>query len=85
MPKALRHVEPDFSACSASRAVPAAVVGLTIDTTGKVRNFKIVRSSSPCISKAIADAVQQWTFCPAERDGQPVETTMDIIVNSNDR
>ena len=82
MPKALRRVEPDLSACSRSKTVPAAVVTVTIDTAGKVRNFKTVRSSSPCIEKAIADAVHQWTFCPAERDGQPVEATMDIIVNN---
>jgi len=84
MPKAIRRVEPDLSACSGSKGGPNAVVQVTIDTNGNVRNFKTVRSSSPCINNALAAAVRQWVFCPGQRDGQPTEATMDLIVNIND-
>jgi TonB family protein len=85
MPKAIRRVDPDLSACSGSREALSSIVQVTIDASGKVRNFKIVRSSSSCINNAVAAAVRQWTFCPAERDGHPTEATMDLIVNSKDR
>jgi TonB family protein len=85
LPKVLHHVEPDLSACAGQRGTGNAVVEVTIDRTGNVESFKMVRTASRCVNEAVASAVRQWKFCPAEKDGKALEMTMHLTVHINYR
>lgn len=50
------------------------IVELVIDTTGAISRLTTLRASSPVFEKAVRDAVQNWKFHPAMKDGKPVET-----------
>lgn len=41
------------------------------------------RSGSRNLDRAAADAVRQWRFTPAQRDGQPVEGSVDVPITFN--
>ena len=48
------------------------VVSATITTEGKLDQMLIVESPDDALTEAIAEALNKWTFRPAQRDGRPV-------------
>ena len=47
------------------------VVYAVIDTDGKLRDTRLVESPSSGLNSGIVEALAQWTFQPAERNGKP--------------
>ncbi|MBI5769278.1 MAG: energy transducer TonB [Verrucomicrobia bacterium] len=52
----------------------------TVDTTGKPADLNVKSSPDFMLSRAVVDAVKQWRFKPAERDGSPVATKVSLPV-----
>lgn len=52
----------------------------TVDTTGKPADLSVKSSPDFLLSQAVVDAVKQWRFKPAERDGAPVATKVSLPV-----
>jgi TonB family protein len=51
-----------------------------VDTAGKPADLAIKSSPDDRLAAAVMDAVKQWRFKPAERDGVPVETKVTLPV-----
>ena len=56
------------------------VVRGIIGIDGKLHSARVTRSLSPGYDSKALDAVKQWTFQPAEKDGQKVPVLIDIEV-----
>jgi TonB family protein len=65
---------PDAKAAGVQGSVQLRV---TIGADGLVKKAE-VRRSVPALDQASLDAVKQWTFKPATKDGQPVDVVTDI-------
>jgi len=66
-------------------AVTAGVNGIValdavIDEAGRVRDARVI-ASIPLLDQAAVDAVRQWRFEPPRFNGQPVATTIRIVVH----
>jgi TonB family protein len=83
LPQALTRVEPDISKCVGQRGSGNPVLEAVIDRTGHVRSVRAISDSPDCVTEAALAAVKQWTFCPAEKDGQTLEMTMHLTINVN--
>jgi protein TonB len=59
-----------------------AVVQLefTVDATGKPTELSVKSSPDGTLAVTVVDAVKQWRFKPAERDGAPVATKVALPV-----
>jgi TonB family protein len=57
-----------------------AVVAMTVDTTGKPTDLKIVRSVNPIMDKNVLAAVSQYRFTPGTLDNQPVSVPVNLEV-----
>src|SRR5262245_17951036 len=79
LPFTLTRVEPNLKPCK-GKYTGLPVLETLIDKTGRPQNVKVVRSVSPCIDRAAVAALKQWRFCPAERDGKPIEMLMTLKV-----
>lgn len=55
-----------------------AVVECVVTEKGTVEDVKTVSATQPEFGKAAEDAVRQWEFRPAERDGHPVAVRLQI-------
>jgi len=72
----VNRVEPVYDPA----AVPAgpglnALLEVTVGADGTVRNVKVIKSTGiPALDQAAVEAVQQWVYKPAERDGVPYES-----------
>jgi protein TonB len=81
-PAVLYRVDPEFSE-EARKAKYQGTVVLTIEVgeDGKPRGFRIVRGLGLGLDQKAMDAVAQWKFRPAMRNGRPVRAPATIEVN----
>ena len=55
------------------------VLDALIDTQGKIAELNVVHGNAPFL-KPVLDAVNTWTFSPAKKDGQVVETRIAVVI-----
>lgn len=72
----LRQVQPNYPPDAARRRQEGWVeLSFTIGVDGRVTDVQVVRSQPARVfDREAISAMQQWTFEPALRDGQPVES-----------
>jgi periplasmic protein TonB len=69
--------KPDLSALP--RGTKGDVIlDVVIDTTGKIADIKMTSGLGHGIDETVIATVQQWTFHPATRDGQPVASEQEL-------
>jgi TonB family protein len=74
--------EPEYSAIARKQRVQGTVtLDVVIDSTGKVRNVRLVHPMGMGLDEAAAETVSTWRFAPATRDGQPVPVALNIEVD----
>jgi periplasmic protein TonB len=54
------------------------ILDVVIDTTGKIADIKMTSGLGHGIDEAVIATVQQWTFHPATKDGQPVASEQEL-------
>ena len=54
------------------------ILDIVIDTTGKIADIKMTAGLGHGIDEAVIATVQQWTFHPATKDGQPVASEQEL-------
>jgi TonB family protein len=81
-PAVLYRVDPEFSE-EARKAKYQGTVVLTIEVgeDGRPRRFRIVRGLGLGLDQKAMEAVAQWKFRPAMRNGRPVRAPATIEVN----
>ena len=55
-------------------------VEFTVDAMGKTSGFTVMSKTDATVADAIVEAVKQWQFAPAERNGEPVATKVLLPV-----
>lgn len=78
----LRAPPPSYPAAAARRGDSGTVLlQVRVDAQGRPSRVDVVQSSrSRPLDREAVRAVQQWTFSPAIRNGQPVEATVLVPV-----
>jgi periplasmic protein TonB len=54
------------------------ILDIVIDTTGKIADIKMTSGLGHGIDENVIATVQQWTFRPATKDGQPVASEQEL-------
>jgi TonB family protein len=57
------------------------ILWVVIGTDGRVHQVKVARPLGLGLDEKAIEAVKQWRFKPAEKDGHPVQVAADIEVN----
>ena len=81
-PVVLYQVEPEFSEEARKAKFSGNVeVYLWVDTDGKPSHIKVVRGVGMGLDQKAMDAVRQYRFKPAMKDGKPVQVDLYVDVN----
>lgn len=56
-----------------AEASAEVTVAYTVDSAGQVTSAKVVNSNNHEFDASTLDAIKQWKFAPALKDGKPVE------------
>lgn len=81
-PRVLYSPNPKYPKASRKAHQQGAVVlWLIVSTKGLPRDVRIARGLTSELNEAAIDAVKQWKFDPATRDGKPVAVQINIEVS----
>jgi TonB family protein len=76
-PKPLSRVEPDYPLAMRRFGLQGTVsLNFIIEADGSVANPTIVQSDNPAFDEPAIEALLQWKFKPAMKDGKPVKVRM---------
>ncbi|HYG99240.1 MAG TPA: energy transducer TonB [Terriglobales bacterium] len=81
-PKALATPDPEYSEEARKAKYQGTVIlWLIVDQNGSPRDVKIARSLGMGLDQKAIEAVKQWKFEPALKDGRPVAVQINVEVN----
>ncbi len=83
-PHATVQPSPDYPSAAKSEDLRGrVVVEFVVDQSGRVRDPRVVSSTSPVFEEATLRAVAHWRFAPGRRHGVPVSFRMSLPVTFN--
>lgn len=75
-------LEPEYSEeARAAQLAGTVMLRVDIDPQGVARNIQVVRSLGLGLDEKAVEAINQWRFKPAMKDGEPVTVAANIEVN----
>ena len=80
-PKAIKEVKPEYPVGVLTLAIAGEVrLDIMVDPLGDARDARVSFSPHPEFEAAAVDAALKWKFKPATKNGQPVATHFDFLV-----
>ena len=78
-PRLLSKVEPEYSEEARKSGIQGTVtLSVEIGEDGRVHNAKVLKSLGSGLDEEAVEAVKQWKFRPAQRNGTAVKTSAQI-------
>ena len=83
-PVPLKTPQPDFPDALKDKGISGIVaISCVIDETGKILSALVSKSTRFEFEKPALDAIQNWKFKPARKDGKPVKVRVVIPFHFN--
>ena len=79
-PRIVRQVNPDYSGVRGVRVKGSVEIAVVISSDGAPKDLRVVQSLHPDVDRCAVDAIKQWRFAPARKDGKPVAVRVTIEV-----
>jgi protein TonB len=80
-PRLLREVKADYTEEARQRGVSGDVVlEIVVRRDGTVGDVKVLQGLGGGLNDRAAQAVRQWRFTPARRQGAPVDVIVEVAV-----
>ena len=80
-PRVDGRVEPEYTdEARIARHQGAVLLQVTIDREGRVAHFRLLRSLGLGLDEKAVEAVRQWTFRPARKDGKRVAVLANLEI-----
>ena len=80
-PTLVREVRPSYTDAARRQAIEGDVVlEIVVRSDGSVGNVRVRRSLGGGLEQKAIEAVRQWRFMPAKRQGVPVDVVVDVAV-----
>jgi TonB family protein len=81
-PRVIAKREPEYTeAARKAKYSGTVVLNVTVDTTGRISDIRVARPLGMGLDEKAVEAVQQWRFSPAIKDGKPVIAQAQVEVN----
>jgi TonB family protein len=81
-PKAIFSPDPEYSEeARKAKYQGTAVLSLIVGADGRPRNISVARSLGMGLDQKAIEAVKQWKFEPAKKDGTPVAVLIQVQVD----
>ncbi|MFZ0590433.1 MAG: energy transducer TonB, partial [Bryobacteraceae bacterium] len=81
-PVVLYKAEPEYTKDAKARKIEGTVfLHIVVSADGLPENIKVTRSLDPGLDEKAVEAVTQWRFAPATKNGEAVAVEASIEVN----
>jgi len=80
-PELVHEVKPDYTEEARRRGLGGDVVlEIVVRSDGRVGTIRVVQGLGGGLDQRAVDAVRQWRFTPARRQGTPVDVIVEVAV-----
>ena len=79
-PRITRRVNPNYSNVRGVSVKGSVAVSVVISSRGVPRDVLVVKGLEPEVDRCAVEAIKQWQFAPAQKDGKPVAVKATIEV-----
>jgi periplasmic protein TonB len=79
-PRIIKQVNPHYPNDRGVRAVGSVIIGLIVSSKGIPKEPHIVKSLDKDLDQSALDAVKEWRFAPAQKDGKPIAVRISLQI-----
>ena len=80
-PGLLHEVKPEYTEEARRRSIEGEVVlEIVVRSDGSVGNIRVIHGLGAGLDQRATEAVRQWRFSPARRQGAPVDVMVEVAV-----
>jgi protein TonB len=83
-PRVIKQVAPRQSTAHGVRVVGSVTVALVVSSKGMPREVRVVKGLDKDLDQSTVEAVEQWRFAPAQKDGKPVAVRVSLEIAFHD-
>lgn len=79
-PRVIKQVPPRQSTGRGVRVVGSVTVALIVSSNGVPKGVRVVKGLDKEVDQSTVEAVEQWRFAPAQKDGKPVAVNVSLEI-----
>jgi TonB family protein len=79
-PRVIRQVNPRYPTNRGVRAVGSVIIALVVSSKGLPKDPHVVKSLDKDLDESAVEAVQEWRFAPAEKNGKAVAVRVSVQI-----
>jgi TonB family protein len=83
-PKVIKQVSPRKSTAHGVRIVGTVTVVLVVSSKGIPKDVRVSKGLDKELDQSTVEAVEQWQFEPAKKDGKPVAVRVSLDIAFHD-
>ncbi len=83
-PRVIKQVRPRQSTGRGVRLVGSVTVALIVSSKGLPKEVRVVKGLDKDVDQSTVEAVEQWRFAPAQKDGKPVAVRVSLEIAFHD-
>lgn len=83
-PRVTKQVAPRQSTAHGVRVVGSVTVALIVSSKGMPKDVHVVKGLDKDLDQSTVEAVEQWRFSPAQKEGKPVAVRISLEIAFHD-
>jgi TonB family protein len=79
-PRIIKQTAPQYPTGRGVRASGSVIVGLVVSSKGLPKDPHILKSLDKDLDQSAVDAVKEWRFAPAQKDGKAIAVRVSLQI-----
>ena len=79
-PRVTKQVNPHYATDHGVRAVGSVTIALIVTSRGVPKDPHVVKGIDKELDQSAVDAVQEWRFAPAQKNGKPIAVRVSVQI-----
>lgn len=80
-PRIIKQAAPRPSTARGVRVVGSVTIALVVSSKGMPRDVHVLKGLDKDVDKSAVEAVEQWRFAPAQKEGKPVAVRITLEIS----
>jgi protein TonB len=79
-PRVIKQTAPQYPNGRGVRAVGSVIIGLVVSSKGLPKDPHVLKSLDKDLDQSAIDAVKEWRFAPAQKDGKAIAVRVSLQI-----
>ncbi len=83
-PRVIKQVNPQYPTTRGVKAVGSVIIALVVSSQGFPKNPRVVKGLDKDLDQSAVDAVKEWRFAPAQKNGKAIAVRVSLQIQFHD-